>query len=140
MEILKNPWYVLEDINCNDFILHMVSLGKPVETSLVGAFDKEGRGSRRDIELPLHRDGEYSKKMAEKTNNKFNKKVDMVGLYCIKEGEARTLIKENEILSEIVLKKNQGLVFDNKICLHGRKGKVGDRILFRIWIEKNKLE
>ena len=136
MEKIKEPWYLLNDLDCNDFILYMLSLGKPVETSLVGAFDMEGRGSRRDIELPLHRDGEYSKKMTEKTNNRFNKKVDIVGLYCIREGEAKTLIKHNEDVSEIVLKKNQGLVFDNKICLHGRKGKVGDRILFRIWIEK----
>ena len=130
-------WYILDNISCDDFVLHMLTLGKPVETSIVGAFDKEGRGSRRDIELPLHRDGDYSSKKAKHNNEIFNKKIDIVGLYCIREGEAKTQIKVGEDITEITLKKNQGIIFDNMKCLHGRTGKVGDRILLRVWIEKN---
>lgn len=124
-------WYTLNDLSCDDFILHMLSLGKPVEISLVGSFDKEGRGSRRDIELPFHKDGDYSGKV----DKKFDKKIDIVGLYCIRGGEAKTLIKYNDEISEITLQKNQAVVFDNNKCLHSRTGKVGDRILLRVWIE-----
>lgn len=111
----------------------MLSLGKPVEISLVGSFDKEGRGSRRDIELPFHRDGDYSSKV----DKNFDKKIDVVGLYCIRGGEAKTLIKVGEELSEICLQKNQAVIFDNNNCLHSRTGKVGDRILLRVWIEQS---
>tara|TARA_Y100000591_G_C21377191_1_gene471661 strand:- start:234 stop:581 length:348 start_codon:yes stop_codon:yes gene_type:complete len=115
----------------------MLSLGKPIEVSLVGAFDKEGRGHRRDIDLPFHKDGDYSSKVAKKNNEKFDKKIDIVGLYCIRSGVSKTLIKCNNNISEITLQNNQGLVFDNQMCLHSRTGPVGDRILLRIWIEKN---
>tara|TARA_Y100001980_G_C14517156_1_gene292462 strand:+ start:973 stop:1383 length:411 start_codon:yes stop_codon:yes gene_type:complete len=125
-------WYTLNDVSCNEFVLHMLSLGKPVEVTLVGAFESEGRGSQRDIELPFHRDGDYSKKK----DKMFNKNVDIVGLYCIKGGNAKTLIKVDEVITELVLEENQGLVFDNMRCLHGRKGIVGDRVLLRIWIER----
>ena len=128
--------YSLNNLTCNEFIMHMLTFGKPIEVSIVGSFEAEGRGSHRDIELPFHRDGEYSAKLAKKNNETFNKKVDLVGLYCIKEGEAKTLIKYKENISKINLKNNQGVVFDNKECLHSRQGKVGDRILLRIWIEK----
>jgi hypothetical protein len=138
MDLAKDkPWYVLDNLSCNDFILYMLTLGKPIDVSLVGSFDKEGRGSRRDIDLPLHRDGDYSLKLAEKNNQVFDKKIDIVGLYCIKSGEAKTLIQYDQELSEITLKNNQGVVFDNRMCLHGRSGKVGGRLLLRIWIEKN---
>jgi hypothetical protein len=133
---MEKPWYILNDVTCNEFIMHMLTLGNPIEVSLVGSFDKEGRGSRRDIDLPLHRDGDYSAKIAEKNNQKFDKKVDIVGLYCIKSGESKTLIKHEEELTEIVLKTNQGVIFDNVKCLHGRTGPVKDRILLRIWITK----
>ena len=129
-------WYILNDLTCNDFIIHMLTLGKPIEVGLVGSFDKEGRGSRRDIDLPFHRDGDYSAKIAKKNNQEFDKKVDIVGLYCIKSGEAKTLIKYKEDITEIILKTNQGIIFDNLKCLHSRTGPVGDRILLRIWIEK----
>ena len=102
----------------------MLDLGYPIETSLIGAFDREGRGSRRDIELPLHRDGDYSDR----------RDIDIVGLYCIKQSDAVTLIKQDETLTELTLLKGEALIFDNKICLHGRKGVVGERLLLRIWI------
>lgn len=129
-------WYMMNDLTCNEFITHMLTLGKPTEVSLVGVFDEEGRGSRRDVDLPYHRDGEYSAKVAKKNNQEFDKKVDIVGLYCIKSGESKTLIKHNEKVSEIILKENQGIIFDNQKCLHSRTGPVGDRILLRLWIEK----
>lgn len=127
---MEKVWYILDNINCDEFILHMLKLGKPTETSLVGSFDKEGRGSRRDIELPFHKDGDYSR-----INEIFDKKVDIVGLYCIKGGEAKTLIKYNEEIIEICLKENQAVIFDNNKCYHSRTGKVGDRILLRVWID-----
>jgi len=107
----------------------MLKLGKPIETSLVGAFDKQGRGSRRDIDLPLHRDGDYSIAKA------IEHSIDWVGLYCIREGEAMTLIEDGYEVKEINLKKGQAIIFDNRICRHGRKGRVGDRLLLRVWIE-----
>ena len=123
-----------------DWALHWINNSNSFAERLiafVGVFDKEGRGSRRDIDLPFHQDGDYSSKLAKKNNKIFDKKVDIVGLYCIKGGESKTLIKYKENISEIILKTNQGVVFDNKECLHSRKGTVGDRILLRIWIEKN---
>ncbi len=136
----KKVWYILDNITCDDFIIHMLTLGKPIDISLVGVFDKEGRGSRRDIELPLHRDGDYSSKIAKKNNEIFDKKIDYVGLYCVRDGDAKTLIKYNDEISEIVLKKNQAVIFDNMKCLHGRTGMVGDRILLRVWIENTNIK
>lgn len=139
MDINKNVWYIVNDTTCDEFITHMLTMGKPVEVSLVGSFDNEGRGSRRDIDLPFHRDGDYSSKIAKDNDQVFDKKVDIVGLYCLKSGPAKTLIKYKEQVSEVNLKQNQAIVFDNLKCLHGRRGTVGDRILLRIWIQRNKL-
>jgi hypothetical protein len=33
--------------------------------------------------------------------------------------------------------RRQALIIDNKICRHGRSGQVGDRMLLRVWIERN---
>ena len=123
---------VIDNITADNFILEMLSLGKPIELSLVGAFDEGSgtRGSRRDIDLPLHRDGDYSKDMASKHS------IDYVGLYCVKEGEAKTIVEDNNEIVELNLKKGQALIFDNKLCRHGRVGSVGDRVLLRAWVEK----
>jgi len=120
---------IIDNTTADDFLLGMLKLGKPIETSLVGAFDKQGRGSRRDIDLPLHRDGDYSIAKA------IEHSIDWVGLYCIREGEAMTLIEDGYEVKEINLKKGQAIIFDNRICRHGRKGRVGDRLLLRVWIE-----
>jgi len=126
-----DPWYLVENTTSEEFILRMLELGNPTEIALVGVFDKEGRGSRRDVEMGMHKDGVYS---ASKTG--IQKQVDIVGLYCIKEGEAKTLIEANGKTDTVILKKGQALIFDNNKCLHGREGKVSDRLLLRIWIEE----
>jgi hypothetical protein len=118
-----------ENITADNFILEMLKLGKPIETSLIGVFDSQGRGSRRDIELDFHRDGDYSKDIAAKHS------IDYVGLYCIKGGEAKTLLELEEGIVELCLKENQAVIFDNKSIRHARKGTVGDRLLLRVWIE-----
>tara|TARA_R100000742_G_C4213704_1_gene39370 strand:- start:13 stop:399 length:387 start_codon:yes stop_codon:yes gene_type:complete len=120
---------LISNISADNFLLEMLKLGKPIETSLVGAFDKQGRGSRRDIDLPLHRDGDYSIATA------IQHSIDWVGLYCIKGGKATTLIEDNGELREFNLQEGQAIILDNKLCRHGRRGKVGDRLLLRVWIE-----
>ena len=123
-------YYVYENITADNFILEMLKLGKPIETSLVGVFDNEGRGSRRDVDLPFHRDGDYSKEIASKHS------IDYVGLYCIKGGESKTLLEVEGKEVELTLKQGQAIVMNNKNIRHARKGPVGDRLLLRIWIEK----
>lgn len=131
-----NPYYLTQS-SLEEFILGMLSLGKPIETAIVGAFDTEGRGSRRDIDLPLHRDGEYSQKMVEAQGGTIVTRpgIDIVGLYCIREGvgECLTLVEDQEFN----LKKGQALVFDNKKVRHGRRGQVGERLLLRMWIGRS---
>jgi len=121
-------WRLFDGIDASQFILESISYGRPVEVSLVGAFDTEGRGSRRDIELPLHRDGDYS--------TVYKDKIDYVCLFCVRSGDATTLIDDGSTVHELNLSENQGVIIDNRACRHGRKGTVGDRILLRLWIEK----
>ena len=122
----------ISETTADQFILDMLKLGKPIETSLVGVFESEGRGSKRDIELPFHRDGDYSKEIAAKHS------IDYVGLYCIKGGNTETVIKVDGSEEEhsIVLQTGQGVIMNNKNVTHARKGTVGDRLLLRVWIEK----
>jgi hypothetical protein len=127
-----NHFYLYENITADNFILEMLKLGKPIETSLVGVFDSEGRGSRRDVDLPFHRDGDYSKEVASKHN------IDYVGLYCIKGGESKTLLEVEGKEIELTLKEGQAIIINNKNIRHARKGPVGDRLLLRIWIEEVK--
>ena len=123
---------LVEDTTADQFIIDMLKLGKPIETSLVGVFDSEGRGSRRDVDLPLHRDGDYSKDIATKHS------IDYVGLYCIKGGESKTLLEVDGQEIELTLKEGQAIIMNNKNIRHGRKGPVGDRLLLRVWIEEEK--
>jgi hypothetical protein len=127
-----NHFYLYENITADNFILEMLKLGKPIETSLVGVFDSEGRGSRRDVDLPFHRDGDYSKEVASKHS------IDYVGLYCIKGGESKTLLEVEGKEIELTLKEGQAIIINNKNIRHARKGPVGDRLLLRIWIEEVK--
>ena len=125
-----NTFYVYENITADKFILEMLKLGKPIETSLVGVFDSEGRGSRRDVDLPFHRDGDYSKDIATKHN------IDYVGLYCIRGGESKTLLEVDGQEIELTLKEGQAIIMNNRNIRHARKGPVGDRLLLRVWIEE----
>jgi hypothetical protein len=125
----KQPWIVYSG-TADDFLLKMLEYGKPIETSLVGVFDDRGRGSRRDVPLPFHRDGDYSKDMAAKHN------IDVVGLYCIRDGgNVETLIKYDDNVYRFQLCQGQGIIFDNHAVLHAREGAVADRLLLRVWIE-----
>jgi len=122
----------ISETTADQFIFSMLQLGKPIETSLVGVFESEGRGSKRDIELPFHRDGDYSKDIAAKHS------IDYVGLYCLKGGDTETVIKVDGSEEEhsIVLQAGQAVILNNKNVTHARKGSVGDRLLLRVWIEK----
>lgn len=117
------------------FLLGMLSLGYPLDVSLVGVFDESGRGSRRDIELPLHKDGVYSESLAKIQGGEYveQKNIDFVGMYCIVEEENCITLLENQ---EVILKKGQALIFDNNRILHGRQGLVGKRLLLRMWVKR----
>lgn len=125
-------FHFIENTTADNFILEMLKLGKPIETSLVGVFDNEGRGSRCDVDLPLHRDGDYSKEIAAKHS------IDYVGLYCIRSGESKTILEVDGQEIELTLKERQAIIMNNKNIRHARRGTVGDRILLRVWIEEVK--
>jgi hypothetical protein len=131
-----NSWYTLS-CTLEEFILGMLTLGHPLEISLVGNFDKTGRGSRRDIELPLHQDGQYSEELAKAQDGFYieKKDIDIVGLYCIKDDPSAKCITIVDN-AEIELQKGQAVIFDNRKVFHGRKGQVGERLLLRFWIKE----
>lgn len=127
---MDEDFKVLVYNNADEFLKDMISLGKPLETSLVGSFDKEGRGSRKDCELPFHRDGDYT--------TEYKDMVDIVALYCIKSGKTETLIElSNGDIKSIILQKGECLLINNKRCRHSRRGRVGDRLLLRVWIKEH---
>jgi hypothetical protein len=130
-----NSWYIIS-CTLEEFILGMLRLGHPLEMSLVGDFDKTGRGSRRDIDLPLHQDGKYSEELTKAQGGFYIEKtdIDVVGLYCIKDDpsvKCITIVDD----AEVELKKGQALIFNNRNVFHGRKGHVGNRLLLRFWIK-----
>lgn len=134
-----DPLYIT-CVSLDEFIIGMLSLGKPLETSIVGVFDDSTRGSRRDMDLPLHRDGEYSEELAKAQGGDYVEfpGIDVVGLYCIRQGETPcyTLLDDGINGFDLDLKTGEGLVFDNRRLLHGRRGLVGNRLLMRMWIER----
>lgn len=131
-----DPWELMDFPNADEFLKYVITLGKPTEVSIVGAFGKEGRGSTQDMDLPLHHDGDYSARKAAEKGLTFDKKIDIVALYCLKEGNSITNLEWYGNRGCIILKTGQALILDNKICKHGRTGAVGDRLLLRVWIEK----
>jgi hypothetical protein len=133
----QNPWELITFTNADEFLKYVITLGKPTEVSIVGAFGKEGRGSTQDIDLPLHFDGDYSARKAAEKGLTFDKKIDILALYCIKSGDTITNLEWHDNLASIILKEGQGLIVDNRLCKHGRTGAVGDRLLLRVWIERN---
>jgi hypothetical protein len=135
---LPDSFYTIDNSSLEEFIFGMLQLGKPLDISIVGVFDEgPGRGSRRDVDLPLHQDGIYSQALADSQGGEYIEQpgIDIVGLYCLREGDTECLTLIDN--TEINLKKGQALIFDNQKVSHGRKGQVGNRILIRIWIQKS---
>ncbi len=135
-------------MSTEDFILGMLSLGTPVEMSLVGSFEPsgtKGRGSRRDMPLPLHRDGVFSSVLAAVQGGHYveNPNVDLVGLYCLRSSPepCYTILADDsgKELFQVSLETGEALIFDNHAVLHGREGPVGQRILIRFWIKKKEI-
>lgn len=117
--------------SADDFLKEIILLGNPLETSLVGNFDKKGRGSRRDCDLPFHKDGDYT--------TKYKGEIDIVALYCIKSGDTKTLIElPDGTIESFILKEKDCILINNKTCRHSRSGKIGDRLLLRVWIKLSK--
>lgn len=133
MITIPDSFQIYESLSLTDFTLGMLALGNPIEVSLVGSFESEGRGSRRDMDMPFHKDGGYSAK-----GRKDFPYPDIVGLYCLRtdpEHKCITGINHNGDLYGLELQEGQALVFNNNNILHSREGKVGNRVLFRIWIK-----
>lgn len=129
------PWYLTDEYSLEEFITGMLEFGKPVEVSLVGVFDSAGRGSRCDVEMQPHHDGGYTKIEGQP-------RPDYVGLYCIREGEYECITEiydpiKYEKSDEVNLKRGEALIFDNNRIAHARRGKVGSRLLLRVWIVKH---
>jgi hypothetical protein len=134
-----DPWYRIHT-NLEQFILGMLTLGTPIETLLVGAFNKEGRGAQRDMELDFHRDGEYSDKLAKRQGMYVEaKNIDIVGFFCITPNvgcKTHIRIDGDDNVHTLLLGKSDALVFDNRRVQHARTGDVGARLLFRIWLKE----
>lgn len=132
-------WSLTQFGSADEFLVEMIGMGKPLEISLVGNFDIEGRGSRRDIDLPMHKDGQYSEELAKQQGGFYIAKedIDYVGLYCIREGSEPcfTLVDAGEGEVAIDLRRGEALILDNNKVSHGRRGPVGERLLIRAWIK-----
>ena len=133
---MEYPWYLIDGTNADTFIKNVLRFGKPIEVSIVAAFETDGRGSTQDMDLPLHHDGDYSARKAAEKGLTFDKKIDILALYCIRAGGAITRLEWDDNHASIILKEGQALIIDNKICRHGRVGPVGNRVLLRAWIER----
>lgn len=153
---LPDPYYVVNGSTVDEFVRGMLALGQVLETSVIGVFDDHKRGSRRDIELPLHKDGQYSKKLAEAQGGEvvtFDF-IDIVGIHCFRAGKSRCVTTiglarrleggafgdevEGELV-ELELGQGDSLIFDNYRCLHGRRGAVGEREALRMWLRNDRL-
>ena len=138
----QDPWKLIPSTNADEFLKYVLTLGKPTEVSIVGAYSNEGRGSTQDMDLPLHYDGDYSARKAAEKGLTFDKKIDIVAIYCLKGGSTITKLEWLEgntrifNYADIVLETGEALIINNKICKHGRTGAVGDRLLLRVWIER----
>lgn len=138
------PWSVAP-MSIEEFLIGMTSLGTAQEIQMVGAFgkvdDAQVRTAHRDVDLPFHRDGIYTKAIAEMQAGAYVEKpnVDIVGLYCVRDNDepCYTTISEDgtTMLAEVNLKAGEALIMDNRLW-HGRRGKVGRRLLIRFWITR----
>lgn len=138
--------YTVEKMTIEEFLIGMSSLGTPQEIQMVGAFAKSNnanvRTAHRDVGLPLHRDGIYTKALADMQNGTYVEKpnVDIIGMYCVRAGEelCYTTISENgeDVIFKVSLRTGEALIMDNKLW-HGRYGPVGNRLLIRFWVTEN---
>lgn len=139
------PWSV-EKMSIEEFLVGMCSLGTPKEIQMVGTFakadDSTVRTAHRDVNLPFHRDGIYTKALADMQGGMYVEKpnVDIIGMYCVKvddTDDCYTTISEDgeKLIAEVKLKAGEALIMDNRLW-HGRRGKVGERLLIRFWTTK----
>lgn len=140
LDFVDHPWHVV-DCSIEEFLIGMSSLGTPQEIQMVGSFaanDPSVRTAHRDTDLPFHRDGIYTKAIADMQGGMYVEKpgVDIIGMYCVRRNDAPcyTTISENgkDVMHEVDLKAGQALVMDNRLW-HGRRGAVGKRLLIRFW-------
>lgn len=140
------PWEV-KKLTIEEFLVGMSELGTPQEIQMVGSFaradDASVRTAHRDVDLPLHRDGIYTKAIADMQQGKYVERpnVDIIGMYCVREsglGQCYTTVSEDgeKIVAEINLKAGECLIMDNR-WWHGRRGAVGKRLLIRFWVTKS---
>jgi hypothetical protein len=140
------PWSV-QKLTIEEFLIGMASLGTPQEIQMVGSFaeanDASVRTAHRDVDLPLHRDGIYTKALADMQGGHYVEKpnVDVIGMYCLRDnGEQSyynrciTTISEDgqKVIAEVSLCAGEALIMDNRLW-HGRRGPVGPRLLIRFW-------
>jgi hypothetical protein len=134
-------WSV-QTCSIEEFLVGMSSLGTPQEIQMVGSFadkdDTKVRTAHRDVDLPLHRDGVYTKALADMQEGMYVEKpnVDIIGMYCVRANDVpcyTTVSKDGmTVLAEVNLGAGQALVMDNT-WWHGRRGPVGKRLLIRFW-------
>lgn len=140
------PWEV-KQLSIEDFLVGMSSLGTPQEIQMVGSFaradDDSVRTAHRDVDLPLHRDGIYTKAIADMQQGKYVERpnVDIIGMYCVRtngEKACYTTVSEDgqNVVAEVNLKAGEALIMDNR-WWHGRRGAVGSRLLIRFWATKS---
>lgn len=141
-----NGPYEVKQLSIEEFLIGMSSLGTPQEIQMVGAFadknDTSVRTAHRDVDLPMHRDGVYTKAIADMQNGKYVEKpnVDIIGMYCVREGDDpcyTTVSRDGQNIDDsIYLRTGFALIMDNK-WWHGRHGPVGKRLLIRFWVTKS---
>lgn len=134
--------WLVQKLSLEEFLIGMTELGTPQEIQIVGSFAKSDdtsvRTAHRDVDLPLHRDGIYTKAIADMQNGFYIERpnVDIIGMYCLRANDEQcyTTISEDgvNIIHEVNLKAGEALIMDNKLW-HGRRGPVGKRLLIRFW-------
>lgn len=140
-----DPWEV-QQLSIEDFLVGMSSLGTPQEIQMVGSFapadDASVRTAHRDVDLPLHRDGIYTKAIADMQQGKYVERpnVDIIGMYCVRANDTpcytTVSVDGINVIAEVDLKAGEALIMDNRLW-HGRHGAVGKRLLIRFWVTQS---
>lgn len=144
MFTFTGPWEV-KKLSIEEFLIGMSGLGTPQEIQMVGTFsradDTTTRTAHRDVDLPFHRDGIYTKALADMQQGMYVEKpnVDIIGMYCVRANDVPcfTTISEDgqNKVAEVNLAAGEALIMDNR-WWHGRHGAVGKRLLIRFWVTK----